>query len=168
VTPALRIEALRRDHRVEAFSCGDAELDRFFIRYALQAQSAETSRTYVGLDGETVIGFYTLVASEVAHANAPERVTKGTARHPIPLLLLARLAAHRDWQGQQIGAGLLRDAMQRAVQAATILGIRALAVHAKDDRAVAFYEHFGFMPSPVSPRHMYLLLKDVRRMLSGG
>ena len=102
---------------------------------------------------------------EIAHAQAPERLTKGVARHPIPLMLLARLAVHREWQGRKIGAGLLRDAMVRTLQAAEILGIRALAVHAKDDKAVAFYTRFGFIPSPINPWQMYLLLKDIRRLL---
>jgi GNAT superfamily N-acetyltransferase len=164
VNSALHVEALRRDHRIDQFSSGQPELDRFFIQFALQSQQAGTSRTYVGLAGDIVIGFYTLVASEIAHAQAPERLTKGVARHPIPLMLLARLAVHRDWQGRRIGTGLLRDAMDRTLRAAEILGIRALAVHAKDDNAVAFYSRFGFIPSPINPRHMYLLLKDIHRL----
>jgi GNAT superfamily N-acetyltransferase len=112
----------------------------------------------------TVIGFYTLVASEVAYASAPLRLSKGQARHPIPLMLLARLAVHRDHQGQRLGAGLLVDAMRRALEASQILGIRALAVHAKNEAAER-YRHFGFEPSPVDPRHLYLLLNDIQRML---
>lgn len=161
----LRVEALSRTHDLQRFSCGEPGLDRFLIRFALQSQQAETSRSYVGLADDKVIGFYTLVASEIAHAQAPERLTKGVARHPIPLMLLARLAVHREWQGRRIGAGLLRDAMVRTLQAADILGIRALAVHAKDEKAVAFYSRFGFIPSPINPWHMYLLLKDIRRLL---
>jgi GNAT superfamily N-acetyltransferase len=81
-------------------------------------------------------------------------------------MVLARLAVHRAWQGRGIGAGLLRDAMRRTVQAAEIGGLRALAAHAKDEQAARFYAHFGFEPSPTDPLHMFVLLKDVRRMLS--
>ncbi len=159
---ALRIETLQRTHEVETFDCGQPELNRFLIRHALQAQRVNSSRTYVGLSDKTVIGFYTIVAGEVRHADAPERVVKGMPRHPVPLLVLARLAVHSEWQGRGIGAGLLLDALGRTLQAADIVGVRALAVHAKDDSAASFYRHFGFMPSPMDKRHLFLLIKDIR------
>lgn len=92
-------------------------------------------------------------------------MVRGLARHPVPLILLARLAVDRRWQGQGIGKALLKDAMLRTAQAADIAGIRALAVHAKDDAAKAFYERFDFVPSRTDPMHLYVLLKDVRRLL---
>ncbi|EKD35337.1 MAG: GCN5-related N-acetyltransferase [uncultured bacterium] len=69
---------------------------------------------------------------------------------------------HSEWQGRGIGAGLLLDALGRTLQAADIVGVRALAVHAKDDSAASFYRHFGFMPSPTDKRHLFLLIKDIR------
>jgi GNAT superfamily N-acetyltransferase len=153
---------LSRTHAVEQFTCGQPELDRFLIRHALQAQQANSSQTYVAVDTSEVVGFYTIVAGEVRHADAPERIVKGMPRHPIPLLVLARLAVHSSRQGQGIGAGLLLDALGRALQVADVIGVRALAVHAKDDRAVAFYRHFGFTPSPTDPRHLFMIIKDVR------
>ena len=76
-------------------------------------------------------------------------------------MVLARLAVDPDYQGQGLGAGLLNDAMLRTLAAADIAGIRALAVHAKDDRARGFYTHFGFIPSPTDPLHLFVLLKDL-------
>ncbi|BCM82612.1 GNAT family N-acetyltransferase [Methylobacterium indicum] len=157
-----RIEPLRRDHVVDGFTCGQPALDRFLIRQALQAQAANSARTYVALDGVEAVGFHTLIAGEVQHANAPERVVKGMPRHPIPLLVLARLAVHTRLQGRGVGAGLLRDALDRVLQATDLIGVQALAVHAKDDAAAAFYRHFGFVPSPTDPRHLFLLVKDIR------
>ena len=162
MTQPLRIEKLHRTHAVEQFTCGQPELDRFLIRHALQAQQANSSQTYIALDGQAVAGFYTLVAGEVAHAQAPERVVKGMARHPIPLLVLARLAVHTKAQGSGIGSGLLLDALGRTLQVAEVIGVRALAVHAKDERAIAFYRHFGFTPSPSDARHLFMLIKDIR------
>ena len=107
MTTSLCIEKLRRTHAVEEFTCGQPELDRFLIRHALKAQQMNSSQTYVGLSDEMVIGYYTIVASEVRHADAPERIVKGMPRYPIPLLVLARLAVHSEWQGSGIGAGLL-------------------------------------------------------------
>lgn len=162
MTEPLRIEKLQRAHAVDQFTCGKADLDRFLVRLALQAQQANASQTYVGLSGATLVGFYTLVAGEIEHAKAPERVVKGMPRHPIPILVLARLAVHSQWQNKRLGAGLLLDAMGRVLQVADIAGVRALAVHAKDDAAAAFYRHFGFMPSPTDVRHLFMLVKDIR------
>jgi len=121
-----------------------------------------SSQTYVGLSDKTVIGFYTIVAGEARHVDAPERVVKGMPRYPIPQLVLARLAVHSEWQGRGIGAGLLLDALGRVLQVADIVGVRSLAVHAKDDSAAGFYRHFGFVPSPTDSRHLFLLIKDIR------
>ncbi|MCC4242979.1 GNAT family N-acetyltransferase [Stappia indica] len=157
-----RVEKLTRRHAVDPFDCGEPALDRFLARFAFPNQQANASQTYVGLADDTVIGFYTLVVGEVAHAEAPERLVKGLARHPVPIMLLARLAVARDWQGKGIGAGLLRDAVLRTLQAADIAGIRALAVHAKDDAARAFYRRFDFVESPTDPLHLFALIKDLR------
>ncbi|MBK5966171.1 GNAT family N-acetyltransferase [Thiocystis minor] len=165
MTQGFRIEKLRRDHPIDGFTCGREELDRFLIRYALTNQQADASQTYVGLHDEAVIGFYSLVVGEVAYAEAPERLIKGLARHPVPIMLLARLAVSMAWQGRGIGAGLLKDAMRRTLQAADIGGLRAFAVHAKDDTAQRFYEHFGFVPSPTDSLHLFLLVKDLRPLV---
>ena len=162
MTSTLHIEKLHRAHNVEPFTSGQPELDRFLVRHALQAQQSNSSQTYVALSDSEVVGFYTIVAGEVAHAQAPERVVKGMARHPIPLLVLARLAVHVGAQGRGIGSGLLLDALGRTLQVADVIGVRALAVHAKDDQAAAFYRHFGFTPSPVDTRHLFMLIKDIR------
>lgn len=165
MSSALRIEKLQRIHNVEGFDCGQEALNRFLTRYALQNQQAGASQTYVALSGEEVIGFYSLVVGQIEYADAPERLTKGLARYPVPIMLLARLAAKLDWQGKGIGSGLLKDAMLRTLQAAAIAGIRAFAVYAKDDHARAFYERFDFVASATDPFHLFILLKDVRSAL---
>jgi GNAT superfamily N-acetyltransferase len=162
VTASLHIEKLHRSHTVDQFTCGQPELDRFLIRHALRAQQAHSSQTYIGVSGSEIVGFYTIVAGEVHHADAPERVIKGMPRHPIPVLVLARLAVHTKSQGSGIGSGLLLDALGRTLQVADVIGVRALAVHAKDDRAISFYRHFGFTPSPSDARHLFMLVKDIR------
>ena len=160
-----RIEKLTKQHSVDDFDCGEDALNRFLSRFALPNQQASASQTYIGLADDTIVGFYTLVVGEVAYDDAPERLKKGLARHPVPLMLLARLAVSQVWQGKGIGSGLLKDAMLRTTQAAEIGGIRALAAHAKNDAACAFYEHFGFMPSPTDPLHLFVLTKDLQRII---
>ncbi|MGE0109490.1 MAG: GNAT family N-acetyltransferase [Bdellovibrionales bacterium] len=159
------IEKLAQRHAVETFDCGNESLNRFLVRYALINQLSSSSQTYVGLADEHVIGFYTLTVGQVAIKDSPPRLIKGLAQYPVPIMLLARLAVGREWQGRGIGAGLLKDALRRTLQAADIAGIRAFSVHAKDENARAFYEHFDFLPSPTDSYHMFLLLKDVRKAL---
>jgi len=160
----LAVEKLRPEHVVADFDCGSAELNRFLARFALINQRAGSAQTYVACRGETVLGYYSLTVGDVAHADAPARVSKGLARHPVPVMLLARLAVDRREHGLGLGKGLLKDALRRTLQAADIAGIRALLVHAKDEEARAFYEHFEFAPSPSDPLHLFLVLKDVRRL----
>ena len=161
----MRIEKLSRSHPVERFDCGREVLNRFLYKYALQSQQSNASQTYVALDGTDVVGYYTLVFGRVDYDAAPARLIKGLARRPVPIMLLARLAVAGARQGQKVGRGLLKDAVLRTLQAADIAGVRALAVHAKDDEARDFYRHFDFVPSPSDPLHLFLILKDVRALL---
>ncbi len=167
MTSSLRIEKLRRDHLIDQFTSGREELDRFLKRFALGNQQANAAQTYIALHGTDVIGFYSLVVGVIAFIGASERLTRGLAKHPAPIMLLARLAVSASWQGRRIGSYLLRDAMLRTLQAAEIGGIRAFAVHAKDEPVKRYYEHFGFEPSPTDPLHLFLLMKDLRRSLEG-
>jgi len=166
VSEPRRVEKLRRDHLVESFDCGREELNRHLIRYAWQNQQAGAAQSYVGMVGEVIAGYYTLAVGQVTLENAPERLKKGLAKHPVPIMLLARLAVDHSWQGQGVGKALLRDTMQRTLQAADIAGIRAFSVHAKDEEARRFYDHFDFLPSPTDPMHLFVLLKDVRQIIS--
>jgi predicted N-acetyltransferase YhbS len=165
VSISFRIEKLMRAHAVDGLDCGKEDLNRFLDRHAWQNQQAGASQTYVAVEGEAVVGYYTLAVGEVAYDDAADRLRKGLARHPVPVMLLARLAIGRDWQGRKLGAGLLKDAMLRTLQAADLAGIRAFVVHAKDENARAFYERFDFAPSPTDALHLFVLLKDVRALL---
>ena len=167
MTSSFRIEKLRRDHPIDQFTCGREELDRFLKRFALGNQQANAAQTYIALQGTDVIGFHSIFVGEIAYIDASERLTKGLVKHPLPIMLLTRLAVSSSWQGRRIGSYLLRDAMLRTLQAADIGGIRAFAVHAKDEPAKRFYGHFGFDPSPTDPLHLFLLMKDLRRSLEG-
>jgi GNAT superfamily N-acetyltransferase len=159
-------ELLTEVHDVLGFDCGNEALNRFLQRYALLNQRNQSARTYVALRGETrVIGYYSLAAASAEYETVPARIAKGLAQHPIPLTLLARLAVDQAEQGSGIGAGLLKDALKRFLQAQSIIAARALVVHAKDDRAVEFYQHFGFAPTPLDPYHMYLMTKDIHECL---
>ena len=141
----------------------------YLKRFALTNTVAGIARTYVTtLSGEPIVlAYYSLAAGSVEKSAVPERVGKGIPAHPVPVILLARLAVDQKFQGNGVGKGLLRDALQRAVAAAEVVGIRAILVHAKDPAAAAFYAKFGFVSSPTDPLHLMLLMKDLRRSLEG-
>lgn len=159
------IEKLRREHLLDDFDCGKEELNRFLKRQAWTSQQSHSAQTYVLAKDLRVLGYYSLAAGSVTHDEATERIRKGQARHPIPIILLARLAVDASVHGKGLGAALLKDALLRTAQAADTVGARALLVHAKDDGAKAFYEHFSFEPSPSDPYHLLLIMKDLLRMM---
>ncbi len=160
------IEKLRRDHSLDGFDCGKEELNSFLKRHALTNQASDSAQTYVLAEGLVVKGYYSLAAGTVSHEEATERVKKGLARHPVPVVLLARLAVDASMQGKKIGPALLKDALRRAVHAADTIGARAVLVHAKDDNAKGFYEHFTFESSPTDPYHLMLIMKVLRRIIA--
>ena len=159
------IEKLTASHSLTDFDCGQIELNRFIQRYAYQNQKANSSQTYVGTYEEVVIGYYTLTVGSVINSQAPDRVTKGQPKHPIPVMILARLAVDIQWQNRGVGKGLLKDALKRTAQAADIAGIRALLVHAKDPDVRRWYERFNFEPSEIDPLSLFLILKDLKKYL---
>jgi predicted N-acetyltransferase YhbS len=161
----LRIEKLHRDHYLSGFDCGIEELNRFLIKYALTNQQARDSTTYLALADKEVVGYYTLASGSVKFEDAPERLQKGVARHPVPIVLLARLAVSVMWQGRRIGSGFLKEAMKTTLEAARIIGVRALVAHAKDDHARAFYQHHDFVESPIDSYQMILPVKDISKNL---
>jgi GNAT superfamily N-acetyltransferase len=161
------IEKLRPEHVLDGFDCGKEDLNRFLKRQAWSNQQAHSTQTYVLVKDLVVLGYYSLAASSVSHDEATERVKKGLARHPIPVILLARLAVDTSLQGRGIGPALLKDALLRTSKAADTIGARALLVHANDDNAKGFYEHFTFEPSPSDPYHLLLIMKDLLRLVGG-
>jgi GNAT superfamily N-acetyltransferase len=159
------VAKLTGEHQLDEFESGSEALDRFLKLHALQSQRAGVAQTYVAVLDRRVVGYHTLVVGSVVHEGAPARLKKGIPRHPIPVVVLARLAVDTSWRGRGLGSGLLVDAMRRVLQAADIAGVRAVAVHAKDETARRFYEHLGFEPFPGQPLTLYRLLKDVRTMM---
>ena len=141
--PLRAVELLRDDHEVEGFNCSRVELDNRLVRTAQVAASAGTAATYVLCRGQKVVGYYALALGSVAHFTAPSRLRHGMPG-PVPVVVLARLALDRSEKGNKLGGHLLVDALRWCVRGGQEFGARAVVVDATDDRAAAFYSHFGF------------------------
>ena len=153
------------DHHQRAdFDSGEPSLDDWLKRRAAKNQANGSSRTYVVCEGHTVIGYYCLAAGAIGHAEAPS-TTKPNRPDPVPVLVLGRLAIHKDHHQKGIGTALLSDAIRRAIQAADIAGVTALLVHAISEQARRFYLSRGFTPSPVKPMTLCLMLATVDQAL---
>lgn len=134
-------------------------MDEWLVRRALPNQLAGASRTYVVIVENRVVAYYALASGSVIAGEAPGRVRRNMP-NPIPVIVLGRLAVDQRWQGRGLGAALLRDAILRSLQAAEIVGIRAILVHALHEKAAAFYRKAGFQPSPISETVLMITLAD--------
>jgi GNAT superfamily N-acetyltransferase len=167
-SPISQVEAISELHDVSRFDCGGHEsLNDWLRRFALANQKNDSARTYAVHRAGFVVGYYSVAAGSVSVEEAPGRIAKGLARHPIPVILLARLAVDRAERGTGLGKALLKDALSRIAVAAEVVGARAVLVHAIDDKAKKFYLHFGFEPSLIHEMQLMLLMKDLRKALSG-
>ncbi len=156
---------LEEFHLVDDFDCGVEALNSYLKKFACRNNQNSSARTYAATKNNRVVGYYTITPGSITKEDAPKRVGKGLANHPVPVIILARLAVDKTEQGTGLGKGLLKDALLRIVSAADIIGGRAVLVHAKDNQTKSFYEHFGFEPSPIEQFHLYLLLKDIKKTL---
>lgn len=150
-------------HDTSDFRSGNEALDRWLVRYAGQSERRDAVRTFVVTEAGAVIGYYALLAGELDHEEATEQARKGISRHyPIPVAMLARLAVDRRHQHRGLGAMLLRDALERVVLASEQLAVRAVVVHAIDQRVARFCEHFGFRALSSRPRTLMVTLAELR------
>lgn len=161
------IEPLDRRHDRAAFSCGHAPLDAFLRDRVTQYEKRRLGRTFVALPtgGTRVVGYATLAAGAVSFGNLPPESSRKLPVHPLPVVLLARVAVDRGFQGMRIGEALLLDALERSLALSEQLGIFAVEVRAIDETAAAFYRRYGFTPLLDDERHLFLPIETVRRVL---
>jgi GNAT superfamily N-acetyltransferase len=155
----LVIEPLGKQHDRTAFTCGQAELDDWFRRRASQDERRNVARVFVATDDALgLVGFYSLSSFTLAFEDLPEEIARKLPRYDsIPAALIGRLARDERARGRGLGEFLLADAIRRILGAGKTLAVFAIVVDAKDARALAFYEAFGFRPFPLHPNRLFLL-----------
>ncbi|MDR1825534.1 MAG: GNAT family N-acetyltransferase [Bifidobacteriaceae bacterium] len=139
------------------FDCGQSDLNTYLRVRAWPNHRDGAARCFVATQDGHVIGYYALAAGQVERNLMPGRVRRNMP-DPLPAIVLARLAIDLQWQGKGLGAGLLKDALQRAQSASQIIGARVLIVHAIDEAAQSFYNHFDFSPFPGEPLALFIPL----------
>jgi GNAT superfamily N-acetyltransferase len=162
LTAPARIDA---SHDLTRFDCATPDLNDWLVRQALKNEESGASRTYVVCHGGMVIAYYCLAAGAVNRAEAPKRMQRNMP-NPVPVMVLGRLGVDRRYQGQGIGRAILRDAIQRVLHAAEIVGIKAVLVHAISQGARRFYLAQDFLESPMNPMTLCLELETARLTLA--
>lgn len=162
--PHLQLERLDSRHDLDAFDCGNEELDTWLHRHAIAAQQMDSARTFVVARADRVVAYVSLTMGSVQRTDAPARLVRGMPGYPVGIVLIARLAVARSEQGTGLGARLLADALRMAVVAGEAAAARLVVVDAIDDQAVSFYRRHGFTPALDGSR-LYRRMKDVRASL---
>jgi ribosomal protein S18 acetylase RimI-like enzyme len=166
VSSDARLVRLTADHELTGFDCGDRALNAWLRDHALASHRADLTRTYLALEGGAVAGYVSLTTGSMRREEAPKRHARGMPRHPIPTILIARLAVDRRYQGARLGSRLLGEALRLAVDASDTVAARLVVVDAINDRAAAFYRHRGFIDTPENPLRLYRKVSDIRRSLA--
>jgi len=157
-------EPLSDDHEADGFDSGELSLDDWLKRRARANQASGASRTYVVCERKRVIGYYALSSGAIAQASVPGKFRRNMP-DPIPVVILARLAVDRTYQGRGLGRAMFRDAALRVDQAADSIGIRGIVVHAISAEARSFYLALGFDPCPAEAMTLVVTLRDLRRAI---
>ncbi len=146
---------------MSAFSCGKATLDHWLKTRALSNQQKGFTAVIVVHEAGRVVGFYGLAPTAVVPSVLPRSVRTGQPPDPVPCLLLGQLATDLEWAGRGIGTGLLSHALRRCVQAASLIGGRALMVNAIDEDAAQFWKRRGFLMSKDDPLILFRSIADI-------
>lgn len=161
------IEPLGKHDRA-GFSCGVAALDDWFRLRAGQDEKRNVARVFVAIDDQRgIVGFYSLSSFTLSISDLPPEHAKRLPRNDaIPAALIGRLARDEKVRGEGVGDVLLADAVRRVIGAARSLAVFAIVVEATDEKAVAFYRDFGFVPFPNHPLRLFMPASEAAEAVS--
>ena len=168
MTLAWHEEPIAKSHERNSFDCGNAALNEFLRRHARKSHVQGSAKTFLAMDnadGKTLLGYYSVSPASVAYARAPSVITRGLARHDVPVFRLARLAVRCSVQGQGLGGQLLLAAGRRCLLVAAQAGGVALLIDAKDDRAAQWYVRYGALPLLDAPLSLLLPFETIHAAL---
>lgn len=162
----IRILAIREEHRREEFDCGVEALNTYLRRYARQNHEKNIARTYVAVgEAKQVLGYYSLASASIEFESLPEDYAKRLPKYPVPAVRIARLAVSKTAQGKGLGERLLVDALKRILAVSAEVGVHLILVDAKNDKARAFYQRYGFGGLHDKSTTLFMPLETARALL---
>jgi GNAT superfamily N-acetyltransferase len=169
VTEAWRIEALGRPHERSQFACSVPALDDYLARFARQNHESGIAKTFVAVAPDSprrILGYYSISAGAIERENLPQRAAKRFPNFPIPVARLARLAVDHEFQGRGLGEDLMMDALNRVLRASGDIGIVAVLIDAKHEKAKRFYARYEFESLPDQPLVLWLPMSAIARLFA--
>lgn len=158
-------EPLSEEHDLSQFNCGKPSLDNWLRNRALSNHQKGFTAVMVVHDAGRVVGYYGLAPTAIVPTTMPRSIRTGQPPDPVPCLLLGQLATDTEWIGQGVGTGLLKHALERCIEAAKLIGGRALVVNAVDEEAAEFWKRRGFVPSKDDPMILFRSIADITASL---
>ncbi len=163
-----RIEPLAASHNRKDFDCGEPPLNDYLRQYARQHAASNVSRTFVAVsdaDPAKILGYYTLSMGGLTKTNLPAALQKKLPNFPIPIARLGRLAVDDTAQGKGMGEDLLMHALHRCVALSDEIGMLAVVVDAKHDKARQFYLRYGFEELPDQPLVLFIAASTIQELV---
>ncbi|EEY89335.1 Acetyltransferase (GNAT) family protein [Prolinoborus fasciculus] len=159
----MKIEVLQDHHQKKSFNCGQDDLNKFIKQYASQHQKSGTSKTYVAIDDDTqqVRGFYYLSSTSIGFDRVDAVLIQQLPRYPLPCVVVGRFAVDQTAQGRGIGKVLLAHALKQVSKVAQIIGVNFVVIHAKDQKAMEFYQRFGFISLTSNPLTLIYPMSEI-------
>jgi GNAT superfamily N-acetyltransferase len=161
------VELLSDAHRLDGFACGKSALDHWLANFGRPNQARGFTRVLVVHDHGQVVGYYGLAPSVIEPNAVPRAIRTGRPPDPIPCLLVGQLAVDSRYAGRGIGSGLVKDALQRCIAGADVVGGRVIVVLAIDAEAEAFWQSWDFIPARGNPSILMRAIDDIRVWLQG-
>ena len=148
----MKIEVLQVHHQKKSFNCGQDDLNKFIKQYASQHQKSGTSKAYVAIDDDAQVrGFYYLSSTSIGFDRVDTVLAKRLLRYPLPCVVVGRFAVDQATQGQGVGKVLLAHALKQVLKVTQIIGVNFVVIPAKDQKAMEFYQWFGFISLTSNP-----------------
>lgn len=164
----IEILGIEECHRREGFDCGEEALNSYLRRYARQNHERNIARTFVFVDkNNRVLGYYSLASASIEFESLPAAHAKHAPKYPVPAVRIARLAVDRSIKGKGLGGKLLADALQRILTASSEVAVKVVLVDAKNEAAIEFYRHYGFMGLVDAPKTLFLPIETVIKATRG-
>jgi predicted GNAT family N-acyltransferase len=162
-----QIAHLEKKHNKVEFKCGIGALDQYLKIQASQDSKKNVAVTYVltEQDSEQILGYYTLSSIGIFSGELPAELIRKLPRYPVlPGVLLGRLAVDENFHGKKIGLYLLLDALKRSLAVSDQIGIVAVIVDAKNEKAKSFYKNYEFIELPDNSHRLFLPLSTIKKI----